>query len=115
MKWGSQLKVPFEPGELVQVFLFRESAVGLCEPVIGEVMQAGEDFIRIRWGSHDEQEHHLMPWWSGPTLVRPVIRGYPYERKLSDFAWILFWIWYLPYRLRRRLFARSVGKGGKLW
>jgi len=29
MKWGSELKVPFEPGELVQVSLFTESAPGL--------------------------------------------------------------------------------------
>ena len=42
MRWGSQLKVPFEPGELVQVNLFGKPGFGFCEPVIGEVKETGE-------------------------------------------------------------------------
>jgi len=103
MKWGSQLKVPFERGELVQVNLFGKPGFGFCEPLIGEVKETGEEGIFISWGSHDARHPRFVPWWSGPTLVRPAIRGYPYERKLSDFAWTLFWVWYLPYRLRRRI------------
>ena len=96
MKWGSQLKVPFEPGELVQV------RIG-GEPVIGEVDEVGRDLILMSWGFRDEREHHFVPWWSGLTLVRPAIRGYPYERKVPGIAWALFWIRYLPYRLWRGL------------
>jgi len=96
VKWGSQLKVPFEPGELVQTWIGGE-------PVIGEVDEVGQDCILMSWGLRDRKTHHFATWWSGPTLVRPVIGGYPYERKLSDFVWALFWIWYLPYRLRRKL------------
>jgi len=108
MKLGSELKVPFEPGELVQTRINGES-------VIGEVRRVEDDGVVLRWDSPNAWRLCFAPWWSGPSLVRPAIRGYPYERKLSDFAWALFWICYLPYRLRRRLFARSVGKGGKLW
>ena len=96
MKWGSQLKVPFEPGELVQV------RIG-GGPVIGEVDKVGRDHILMSWGLRDEREHHFVPWWSGLTLVRPVIRGYPYERKMPGLAWAQFWIQYLPYRLWRGL------------
>ena len=96
MKWGSQLKVPFEPGELVQV------RIG-DGPVIGEVDRVGQDYVLMSWGLRDEREHHFVPLWGGPTLVRPAIRGYPYERKLPDLAWALFWIRYLPYRLWRGL------------
>jgi len=96
MKLGSQLKVPFEPGELVQV------RIG-GEPVIGEVDRVGQDYVLMSWGLRDEREHHFVPWWSGLTLVRPAIRGYPYERKLSNSVWLLLWILYFPHRLRRRL------------
>jgi len=96
MKWGSQLKVPFEPGELVQTRFGGE-------PVFGEVQRAGEGSVLIRWGSGDAVRHLFVPWWSGPTLVRPAIRGYPYERKVPGAAWVLFWIRYLPYRLWRGL------------
>ena len=96
MRWGSQLKVPFEPGELVQ------ARIG-GNPVIGEVDRIGQDYTLMFWGLRDEREHHFAPWWSGLTLVRPVIRGYPYERKVPGFAWAWFWIRYLPYRLWRGL------------
>jgi len=96
MRWGSQLKVPFEPGELVRTWI-------LGEPVIGEVEEVGQDYILMSWGLHDERKHHFAPWWSGLALVRPAIRSYPYERKLSSSAWLLLWILYFPYRLRRRL------------
>jgi len=96
MKWGSQLKVPFEPGELVQTWIGGEL-------VIGEVDKVGWNCILMSWGFHDERKLHFAPWWSGLALVRPAIRGYPYERKLSNSAWTLFWILYFPYRLRRRL------------
>jgi len=96
MKLGSELKVPFEPGELVQV------RIG-GEPMIGEVDRVGQDYVLISWGSRDEREHHFAPWWSGLTLVRPTIRGYPYERKVPGGAWTWFWFRNLPWRLRRRL------------
>ena len=96
MKWGSQLKVPFEPGELVQ------ARIG-GEPVIGEVDRVGQDYTLMSWGLCDEREHHFVPLWSGLTLVRPVIRGYPYERRVPGLAWAWFWIRYLPHRLWRGL------------
>jgi len=96
MKWGSQLKVPFERGELVQTWIYGK-------PVIGEVDEVGQDCILMSWGLRDERKHHFAPWWSGLTLVKPAVRGYPYERKLPDLAWALFWIRYLPYRLWRGL------------
>jgi len=96
MKWGSQLKVPFEPGELVQTHLDGE-------PVIGEIRRVEYDGVVFRWGCPNAWRLCFAPWWSGLTLVRPAVSGYPYERKLSDSAWALFWIWHLPYRLGRRL------------
>jgi len=96
MKWGSQLKVPFEPGELVRTWIGGE-------PVIGEVDEVGQDFVLMSWGLRDERRHHFAPWWSGLTLVRPAISGYSYERKLSNSAWLLLWILYFPHRLRRKL------------
>jgi len=96
MRWGSQLEVPFEPGELVRTWI-------RGEPLIGEVEEVGQDFVLMSWGLRDERRHHFAPWWSGLTLVRPAISGYPYERKLSNSAWLLFWILYFPHRLRRRL------------
>jgi len=103
MKLGSELKVPFEPGELVQVSLFGKPVIGPADLVLGEVTKVGEDDLYIRWGSHSKEREHRVEWWEGPVLVRPAIRGYPYERKLSNCAWTLLWIWYLPYQLRRRL------------
>jgi len=96
MRWGSQLEVPFEKGELVQTWIGGE-------PVIGEVDRVGQDYVLLSWGLRDEREHHFAPWWSGLTLVRPAISGYPYERKLSSSAWSLLWILCFPHRLRRRL------------
>ena len=96
MRCGSELRVPFEPGELVQV------RIG-GGPVIGEVDRVGQDYVLLSWGLRNEREHHFAPWWGGPMLVRPAIRGYPYERKVPGLAWALFWIRYLPYRLWRGL------------
>jgi len=96
MRWGSQLEVPFEKGELVQTW------VG-CEPVIGEVEEVGQDFVLMSWGLRGERKHHFAPWWSGLMLVRPALRSYPYEREVPGLAWAWFWILYLPYRLWRGL------------
>jgi len=96
VKWGSQLKVPFKQGELVQAWIGGKT-------VIGEVDEVGQDCILMSWGLRDERRHHFAPWWSGLTLVRPAIRGYPYERKVPGIAWTWFWFRNLPWRLRRRL------------
>ena len=106
MRWGSQLKVPFELGELVQVSLFGKPVIGPADLVLGEVTKVGEDGLYIRWGSQSREREHRVKWWEGPVLVRPVIRGYPYERKVPGAAWVLFWIRYLPYRLWRGLKSR---------
>jgi len=98
VKWGSQLKVPFEPGELVQA----RFAGG--EPFIGVVRWIEGDRVVLRSGCHPcDWQLYSAPWWSGLTLVRPVIRGYPYERKVPGVAWASFWFRNLPWRLRRRL------------
>jgi len=99
MKLGSELKVPFEPGELVQTRIDGES-------VIGEVRRVEDYGVVLRWDCPNAWRLCFAPWWSGLTLVRPAIRDYPYERKLSGSVWMLLWVWYLPYRLRRRLFTR---------
>jgi len=96
MKLGSELKGPFEPGELVKSYICGEL-------IIGEVEDVGQDCILMSWGLRDERKHHFAPWWSGLTLVRPAISGYSYERKLSNSTWLLLWILYFPHRLRRKL------------
>ena len=96
MKRGFQLNVPFEPGELVRTWIGGE-------PVIGRVDEAGQDVVLMSWGFRDERKHHFAPWWSGLALVRPAIKGYPYERKVPGLAWAWFWTRYFPYRLWRRL------------
>ena len=103
MKWGSQLKVPFEPGELVQVYLFGKPVLGPADLVIGEVTKVGEDCLYIRWEDQDGKWGHKVEWWESLVLVRPAIRGYPYERRAPGLVWALFWIRYLSYRLWRGL------------
>ena len=98
MRWGSQLEVPFEKGELVQARFARG------EPFIGVVRWIEGDRVVLWSGCHPcEWRLYSAPWWSGLTLVRSAIRGYPYERELSNFAWLLLRILSFPYRLRRRL------------
>jgi len=99
MKLGSELKVPFEPGELVQTRIDGES-------VIGEIRRVEADGVVLRWGCPNAWRLCFAPWWGGSTLVRPAIRGYPYERKVPGLAWASFWIRYLPYRLWRGLRLR---------
>jgi len=98
MRWGNQLKVPFEPGELVQARFTGG------EPFIGAVRWIEGDQVVLRSGSHPcEWRLYSAPWWSGLTLVRPDICGYPYEQRVPGLAWALFWIRYLPHRLWRGL------------
>ena len=96
MKLGSELKVPFEPGELVQTRIDGEF-------VIGEIRRVEADGVVLRWECPNAWRLCFAPWWSGLTLVRPAIRGYPYERKVPGFAWAWFWIRHFPYRLWRGL------------
>ena len=96
MKLGSQLKVPFELGDLVKIQDGEEL-------IICEVNRIEGDSVILSWGCPLAWRTCNRPWWSGLTLVRPDIRGYPYERKVPGLAWALFWIRYLPYRLWRGL------------
>ena len=98
MKWESQLKVPFESGELVRT----RFADG--EPFVGEVRWTEGDRVVLRFG-HCPCAWRLYsaPRWYGLELVRPAVRGYPYERKVPGIAWTWFWFRNLPWRLRRRL------------
>ena len=103
MKLGSELKVPFEPGELVQVSLFGKPVIGPADLVLGEVTKVEEDGLYVCWGSPSREREHKVEWWEGPILVRPVVRGYPYERKVPGIAWTWFWFRNFSWRLRRRL------------
>jgi len=108
MKLGSELEVPFEQGDLVKTHILWAGMV------IGEIEDVCGVWLSVNWGPRDERHLHITRWWN-LELVRPAIRGYPYERKIPGVAWVLLWGWYFPYRLWRRLSAWSVRKGGKLW
>ena len=95
MKLGNQLKAPFEPGDLLMVKLPNG------DRVIAEFRRMEDDNVIVRWGPRAGRLVARIPWWSGCYLVRPAIRGYPYERPIPWIAWLWYWLRYLPYRNAR--------------